>query len=168
MKSIKFKSLGYHGTDMVIESKDDIKFQYKLYQDHFLGCGFYLWRDSPHRAKSWTENQHKKNTNSVLEVELEANQDEILNFTSSKWSSEFEILKMFSEVCKTKNIHFGSFIDFLIYELGVDIKAIAMIDLKTKNHFVPIKSTQKTLFAYGDIQICVKNKDIIKNLKKVG
>ena len=48
MKNIKFKSLGYHGTDMVIESKDDIDFKYNLYQDHFLGCGFYLWRDSPH------------------------------------------------------------------------------------------------------------------------
>ncbi len=168
MKNIKFKSLGYHGTDMVMETKDDIKFQYKLYQDHFLGCGFYLWRDSPHRAKTWTKKQHTNNTNSVLEVEIEVNQNDILNFTSSKWSSEFEILKMFSEVCKARNIHFGSFIDFLIYELGVDIKAITMIDLKTKNHFIPIKSTQETLFAYGDIQICVKNKDIINYLRKVG
>ncbi|CAM3901288.1 hypothetical protein [Arcobacter cloacae] len=163
-----FKAIGYHGTNKEIKSKEDINFQYKQYQDHFLGCGFYLWRDSPYRAKNWTDNQHESNgLNSVLEIELQVNEDEILNFTSSKWSNELEVLKIFNEVCMKKGLHFGSFIDFLIYELDIDLKVISMMDLKAKNHFVPINSNAKTLFAYGDIQICVKSKDVIQEFKKV-
>lgn len=165
---VSFRAIGYHGTDRDIVAVDDIYFEYKQYQDHFLGAGLYLWRDSYQRALSWTDNQHKENElKNVIELEIKIKEDEILNFTSSKWGNEFEILKIFSEVCKSKKIHFGSFLDFLIYELGVEIKGITMIDLKTKNHFVPIKSKAKTLFAYGDIQICVKSKDIVENFRQM-
>lgn len=163
-----FKAIGYHGTDREISTVCDINFYHKQFQDHFLGRGFYLFRDSSKRALHWTNKQHDTNkSHSVVEVIIEVPEDEILNFSSSFWSLELEILELYIDVCRKYNIYFGSFIDFLIDELSIDIKAIAMIDLKTKNHFIPIKSISYSLFAYGDIQICVKNAEIIKNLKQL-
>jgi|GEM_PF-4833115 len=162
----KFLAIGYHGTDLDIKTKNDINFDHNQYKDHFLGRGLYLFRDSYKRAKGWTDNQHKGNS-TVLEVKLESDELEILNFTSSKWNYEMDILELFVELCKEHKIHFGTFLDFLIEQYELDIKAIAIIDLKTKNHFIPIRSEYKTLFAYGDIQICVKSQDIISELKVI-
>ena len=57
--------------------------------------------------------------------------------------------------------------DFLIDEMNVDIKAIAMIDLKTKNHLIPVSSEKYTLFAYGDVQICLKEKKPIMKFVEI-
>jgi len=98
----------------------------------------------------------------------------MLNFTSMNWNNELEILKLYLKYFKPKKIYFGEFIDFLIDELGVDIKLVTIMDLKnriTKIHIQdpdPKKEKTRTVFSYGDIQLCIKNKDIvIDELKRV-
>lgn len=163
-----FKAVGYHGTDRQISSVNDIDFYHKQFQDHFLGRGFYLFRDSSKRALNWSKKQHTSDERGrVLEVKIKVPENEILNFSSSSWTYELDIFELYVEICRKHKIFFGSFIDFLIDELSVDIKALIMIDLKTKNHFIPINSNSYSLFAYGDIQICVKNSNIIKKIKQL-
>lgn len=87
-----FKAIGYHGTDKVISEKKHINFNHNEFKDHFLGRGFYLFRDSPKRALHWTTNKHDGIMNNVIEVEIEIPENEVLNFSSSIWSHEIKIL----------------------------------------------------------------------------
>lgn len=132
-----------------------------------MGRGFYLFRDSFKRAKNWTDEQHSGENKKVIEVELDINSEDILNFTSTHWGYELDFIEFYLKVCRSKKIHLGSFIDFLIDEMNVDIKAIAMIDLKTKNHLIPVSSEKYTLFAYGDVQICLKEKKPIMKFVEI-
>ncbi len=139
MKMKNFKAIAYHGSDDInLKEIEDIDFDYKKHKDHFLGRGFYLFRDSFKRAKNWTDEQHSGENKKVIEVELDINSEDILNFTSTHWGYELDFIEFYLKVCRSKKIHLGSFIDFLIDEMNVDIKAIAMIDLKTKNHLIPV------------------------------
>ena len=91
----------------------------------------------------------------------------MLNFTSTNWGNELDVLELFLEICKKHNVHFGVFLDLLIDKFKVEIDAIAMIDLRNKSHFVPIVSEpHKTLFAFGDIQICIKTEKVIEEFTK--
>lgn len=161
-----FKAIGYHGTDdasVILASGIDYK---RPAGDVFLGRGFYLWRDSFERAFSW-----KGNKKDVLEVQCECLKDEMLNFTSTNWNSEKDIIRLYLKNFKPKQIYFGEFIDFLIDELKVDIKLVTIMDLKnkiTKLHIQdPFVNKNKTIFSHGDIQICIKDKGISKSIQKV-
>ena len=163
-----FKAIAYHGSDDInLKEIEDIDFDYKKHKDHFLGRGFYLFRDSFKRAKNWTDEQHSGENKKVIEVELDINSEDILNFTSTHWGYELDFIEFYLKVCRSKKIHLGSFIDFLIDEMNVDIKAIAMIDLKTNNHLIPVSSEKYTLFAYGDVQICLKEKKPIMKFVEI-
>ena len=157
-----FKAIGYHGTN-----DRDLKIDYILPQnDVFLGRGFYIWRDSYQRAKTW------KNSKCIYEVKLTCPKDEMLNFTSVGWNKELDIMKLYLKYFKPKNIYFGEFIDFLIDEMGVDIKLVTIMDLKnraTKIHIQdPKNESNKTIFSYGDIQMCIKEKSVlVKDIQKV-
>ncbi len=159
------KIIGYHGTNNLSLDFEGIDDNYGKFEDHFLGRGFYLFRDSKKRAYQWAKNRYK-NSVKVLEVEIEIEEEKILNFTSTNWEGEVEIIELFVEVCNNFNIFFGDFLDFLIDEIGIEIAAIMVIDLKTKNYFIPIQAERKlkTLFAFGDIQVCIKDKRIIKSV----
>lgn len=56
----------------------------------------------------------------------------MLNFTSTNYNKEIEIIRLYLKYFKPKNIYFGEFIDFLIDELNVDIKLVTIMDLKNK------------------------------------
>ena len=114
------------------------------------------------------DNRDKENINEkfIYKIIIEVDFNRMLNFTSTNWGNELDVLELFLEVCKKYNIHFGIFLDLLIDKFGVEIDAIAMIDLRDKSSFIPIISEHKTLFAFGDIQICIKGKDIIKEFDK--
>ncbi len=151
-----FIAVGYHGTDdasTILDKGIDYK---RPAGDVFLGRGFYLWRDSYQRAFHW-----KDRTQDVLRVEVCCKNDEILNFTSSNFNNEIEIIRIYLKYFKPKNIYFGEFIDFMIDELNIDIKLVTIMDLRnkiTKLHIQdPNYEKDKTIFSYGDIQICVKN-----------
>lgn len=122
-----FKAIGYHGTDdadVILTDGIDYK---RPAGDVFLGRGFYLWRDSYERAFSW-----RGNKKDVIQVECECLKDEMLNFTSTNWNSEKDIIRLYLKYFKPKQIYFGEFIDFLIDELEVDIKLVTIMDLKNK------------------------------------
>lgn len=155
-----YKAVGYHGTenaDIILKKGIDYK---RLAGDVFLGRGFYLWRDSYNRAFNWQERKQD-----VIRVEIKCSNDEILNFTSSNFNSEKEIIRIYLKYFKPKNIYFGEFIDFLIDELKIDIKLVTIMDLKdkiTKLHIQdPNIDKNKTIFSYGDIQICLKNNEAL-------
>ena len=165
---MKYYAIGYHGTtedgaDTILNSGIDFS---RREGDVFLGRGFYVWRDSCHVAKDW------KNSKAVLEVKIECPQDEMLNFTSRIWNNENDIIALYLEYFLPKNIYFGEFIDFLIAN-DIDIKLITVIDLKTKNKTIsipiqdPLNPKNKTIFSYGDIQLCIKHQDIVSNLREV-
>ena len=157
-----FKAIGYHGTD-----NETLEINFALPKnDVFLGRGFYIWRDSYERAKTW------KNSLYVYEVEVSCSKDEMLNFTSVNWNQELDIMKLYLKYFKPKKIYFGEFIDFLIDEMDVDIKLVTIMDLKnkpTKIHIQdPYKNKNKTIFSYGDIQICIKDNSVLaKDIQKV-
>ncbi len=162
---MKYFAIGYHGTSEIGANQilnNGIDFRRRS-DDVFLGRGFYVWRDSYNRAKVWNSSEK------VIEVKLECNQYEMLNFTSQNWNSELDILKLYLKYFKPKQIYFGEFIDFLIYELKVDIKLVTIMDLKnrmTKIHIQdPLNQRNKTIFSYGDIQLCIKHKDVISHIK---
>jgi len=164
---MNYYAVGYHGTteegaNQILSSGIDFS---RREGDVFLGRGFYIWRDSYTRAKIW--NSAEK----VIESKIECPQDEMLNFTSIKWNNELDIIRLYLKYFKPKEIYFGEFIDFLIDELDVDIKLITIMDLRnkaTKIHIQdPLIKKNKTIFSYGDIQLCIKHKDIISELKEV-
>ena len=166
---MNYYAVGYHGTteegaDIILDKSHGIDFS-RREGDVFLGRGFYVWRDSCHVAKNW------KNSKVIIEVKIECPQDEMLNFTSRIWNNELDIMKLYLKYFKPKEIYFGEFIDFLIDELGVDIKLITIMDLKnraTKIHIQdPLNHKNKTIFSYGDIQLCIKHKDIISEPREI-
>jgi len=161
-----FIAIGYHGSkDELLKEKID--FNYMQYEDHFLGRGFYIFRDSYNRAVEWADNRHKDSKdNHIYQVEIDTSFDKILNFTSTNWGYELDVLELFLEICKKYSIHFGVFLDILIDKFKIDIDAIVMIDLRDSSYFVPIVSEHKTLFAFGDIQICIKSQNIISGFEK--
>ena len=96
----------------------------------------------------------------------------MLNFTSTNWNSELAIMRLYLKYFKPKNIYFGEFLDFLIDTMGVDIKLIMMMDLKnqvTKLHIQdPYEHKNKTVFSYGDVQICLKDSSaLVGNIEGV-
>jgi hypothetical protein len=157
---MRYKAIGYHGTsidgkDTIFKKGIDLK---RRSDDVFLGCGFYLWRDSYTRAKTWRKSEV------VLEVELDVKQENILNFTTSEQNNEKKILEIYFKYFESKKIYFGEFIDFLI-DNEVNIHLVTILDL-TNKHIIfptqdPYKSTDKSVLAYGDIQICIKNEKAI-------
>ena len=164
---MNYYAIGYHGTteegaEIILDSGIDFS---RREGDVFLGRGFYVWRDSYKRAKIWNSAQK------VIESQIKCPQDEMLNFTSINWNNELDIIKLYLKYFKPKEIYFGEFIDFLIDELGVDIKLITIMDLKnraTKIHIQdPLNRKNKTIFSYGDIQLCIKHQDIVSNLREV-
>jgi len=160
---MNYYAIGYHGTCKVGANKilsNGIDFGRRS-DDVFLGCGFYVWRDSVERAKAWNSSE------SVIEIILECNHDEMLNFTSMNWNNERYIMKLYFDDFLPKKIYFGEFIDFLIAN-GVDIKLVSILDLKNRKTLLPIQdpifSTDKTIFSYGDIQICIKSQNVVKSI----
>ncbi len=110
MKMKNFKAIAYHGSDDInLKEIEDIDFDYKKHKDHFLGRGFYLFRDSFKRAKNWTDEQHSGENKKVIEVELDINSEDILNFTSTHWGYELDFIESYLKVCRSKKIHLGSF-----------------------------------------------------------
>jgi len=157
-----FIAIGYHGSD-----SQNLKVDYNLPKnDVFLGRGFYIWRDSHSRATAWKSSKY------VYKVELSCQKEQMLNFTSISWNKELDIMKLYLRYFKPKEIYFGEFIDFLIDEEGVDIKLIAIMDLKnqlTKIHIQdPKNKRNKTIFSYGDIQICIKDDSVLtKDIQRI-
>jgi len=162
---MKYKAIGYHGTsrdgaDTLLEKGIDFK---RRSDDVFLGRGFYLWRDSYTRAKTW----HKSEV--VLETEIDTKQENILNFTTSENDNEKMILKIYFEHFEPKNIYFGEYIDFLI-DNGVNIQMTTILDLTNKHILFPTQDpteiNDKTILAYGDIQICIKSSNCLTKESK--
>ncbi len=129
-----FNAVGYHGSNKnsinLFLSDGGINCSYNRGQDIFLGGGFYLWRDSWHRAYKWSA-RHVEDPNdcSVLGIEIECSNDKMLNFTSTYFSEdekELNFLKLYLKVIEklqeneNNGLYFGRFIDYLI-EYGVDI-----------------------------------------------
>lgn len=162
------KLIGYHGTDnKELENKDKIYINHNR-DDCFLGKGFYLFRDSFKRAEKWTyhKNYDKKY---VLEVMVDVNEENLLNFCST--ANDEIILKFFrlyEKFCEEFNVYLGTFIDFLLEIMEVDIQVVIAIDLreKSKHIFFPVEKDEidRTVFAIGDIQICIKDKKVIKEI----
>ena len=152
---IKFHAIGYHGSD-----NNNLQVNFNLPADDvFLGRGFYIWRDSIERATKW------KGSDVVYKAVIECQKDEMLNFTSTNWNDELAIMKLYLKYFKSKKIYFGEFLDFLIDSVGVDIKLIAIMDMKnreTKLHIQdPYNSGNKTIFSYGDVQLCLKDSSVL-------
>ena len=161
-----YKAIGYHGTNK--EAANDIKnnginVSFNT-DDKFLGQGFYLWRDSLKRARRWAAKPDNTSV-AVLAVEIESKHDEMLNFTSREWGNERELLDIFFRYFKKKNKSFGEFIDFLRKEENLKINVITILDLGRKPKLIPMP--KEINFAYGDIQICVKDMSVVKNIYEV-
>ena len=163
-----YYAVGYHGTtkegeNQILSNGIDVS---RRANDVFLGRGFYIWRDSYQRAKVWN-----RGSDGVLELNVKCSHDEMLNFTSINWNNELDIIKLYLKYFKPKEIYFGEFIDFLIDDLGVDIKLITIMDLRNKATKIHIQDPyihrNKTIFSYGDIQLCIKHQDIISELRAV-
>ncbi len=177
-----FKAVGYHGTneDSVNSFlENNIDCTYRRNQDIFLGGGFYLWRDSYYRAYNWSARHSDGNDNAVLEVNVKCNNEEMLNFTttsSGQDNKELKFLKLYLKVVEAlqesghNGLYFGRFIDYLI-DTGVDIKLVSVHDLTHDlKLFVlqdPSDGKNKTHFALGDIQMCIKDDTLIQNKQKV-
>ena len=68
-------------------------------------------------------------------------------------------------------MYFGRFIDYLIGKEDVDIDLVSVHDLthdlKIFGLEDPNDNKNKTYFALGDIQICIKNHEIIVNKYRI-
>jgi len=163
----KFFAIGYHGTDAkytpAILSGIDFA---KNKGDKFLGQGFYLWRDSYDRAYKWSQSTRNFEDIDILYVKVESKKEYVLNFTSQSWGKENMLLEMHKEHFSDKT--FGEFIDYLIYHKGLEINIIVIIDLTKNQTTFNIKDGEKeTNFAFGDIQICLKNDRPVVKIDKV-
>jgi len=179
-----FKAVGYHGTNKIMSNiflkNNGIDCTWKHGDDVFLGGGFYLWRDSYYRAYSWSDRHADESQNhAVVEVEIECLNDDMLNFTTTKSGNDNKELKFFKLYIKIIDalqndnligLHFGRFIDYMITE-GVDIKLVSVHDLSAQLKAFEIQDPDiqdnKTYFALGDIQMCVKCDSIIRNKREV-
>ena len=161
----KFKALGFHGTndeDRVkrINESNNIDYEIKNARfDVFLGKGFYIWRDSIERAYIWQKSK------TVFAVEVECEYENMLNFTTTSGKKELELIRIFLELNKEldNKLSFGEFLDY-IKEFGVKLDLVTIADLTPKPSIIEIK---KINFAIADIQICIKNSDIVKEVKKL-
>jgi hypothetical protein len=163
---MNYEAIGYHGTDKEGARRilnEGIDFQ-RRGEDVFLGRGFYVWRDSYARAKRW------KRSEEVIEVKISCKRDEMLNFTSRDWNDEKGILEIYFHYFKQRKVYLGEFIDLLI-DHNVDIKLVTIFDMtnkRTKIHIQdPYNKKDRTIFAYGDIQICLKSDEVIVDKRKV-
>jgi len=167
------KLIGYHGTNNKnLKNINNINIDYNR-GDCFLGKGFYLFRDSFKRAKKWT-NYRNYDEKYVLEVLVDVDEKNLLNFcTTADDEIILKFFRLYEKLCKEFNIYLGTFIDFLLEEMNIDIKVVMAIDLREKNKhiFFPIEKGEEnsTVFAIGDIQICIKDKNAIEkiNLKEI-
>lgn len=161
----KFIAIGYHGTDQIHTDKilDGIDFSLNK-GDKFLGQGFYLWRDSYDRALRWAKKTKSYAEIDVISILIECNKNDILNFTSTAWNNEEQLIEMY----KTHFSHFsfGEFLDYLLIDRQVMINAVIMIDLSHNIKIFNIKDgANETNFAHGDIQICLKNNHPVTKIK---
>ncbi len=178
---ILYKAVGYHGTtkDAVQNflEEDGIDCTYKMGKEPFLGGGFYLWRDSYKRALKWSENHAGDipEDQSVLEVDIECHSEEMLNFTSTVWNNEQVMIKAYLSAVDTLKeggvgvFYFGHFIDSFI-QCNTNIKLVTMHDLTNKLQMFNIKDPadiqKETNFAFGDIQLCVKDPSVMVDRKE--
>ena len=163
----KFFAIGYHGTseDFTPAILSGINFTLNK-GDKFLGQGFYLWRDSHDRAYKWSQKTKNFNKIDIILVEMECNKKNVLNFASQSWNNEEDLIQMYLNYFK--HLSFGEFLDYLIYDKGNNINIVVIIDLTKNITTFSIKDKRsETNFAFGDIQICLKNNKPIKNIEKV-
>jgi len=160
MKST-FEAVAYHGTDQqfVKNILSNINFAYNK-GDKFLGQGMYLWRDSYERACKWARKTKKFDELSIIAFKIKCPKENTLNFTSRTWNRESELIDIWRD--KFSYLTFGEFLDELIYNNGMSIYLIIIIDLtKEPKIFYIEDGDNKTNFAFGDIQICLKNNNPI-------
>ena len=161
----KFFAIAYHGTKKDCVEKILKEINFKLNQgDKFLGQGFYLWRDSYERAFLWkgTEGNIRKEEKAVIYAKIEEDKEKTLNFTSFNWNKEKDLLRIYNDYF-SKKIYFGEFIDMLI-ENDLEINLVLIADLRKTPNIIFV---DKFKFAYTDIQICLKNKNCIKELEEI-
>jgi len=163
----KFFAIGYHGTDARYTPSILSGIDFAINKgDKFLGQGFYLWRDSYNRAYKWSQSTRNFESIDILYVKVECKKEHVLNFTSQSWGKENMLLEMHKEHFSDKT--FGEFIDYLVYHKDLDINMIVIIDLTKNQTTFNIKDGEsETNFAFGDIQICLKNNRPILKIDKV-
>jgi len=136
-----------------------------------------LWRDSYKRALKWSKNHAGDDyeNQAVLEVNLECESEDMLNFTSTEWNNEQGVIKAYLGAIKALEssghiFYFGHFLDSLIAN-DTDIKLVTMHDLTDEMHILNVKAPEdmekETNFAFGDIQLCVKDASIIISKKEI-
>jgi len=152
-----FYAIGYHGTDKKYVQDILSKIDYSYNKgDKFLGQGLYLWRDSYTRAVVWAKDTKKFKDLSIIAFKIECEKENVLNFTSTSWNMEEELIGIWQEIFN--NLSFGEFLDEMIYNNDMSIDIIVIIDLtKTPNTFHIKDGKSETHFACGDVQICLKN-----------
>jgi hypothetical protein len=161
----KFFAIAYHGTKKNFVGKILKEIDFKRNQgDKFLGQGFYLWRDSYERAFLWkgVNGDIEREEKAVIYAKIEDDKKKTLNFTSFNWNKEKDLLRIYNDYF-SKNIYFGEFIDMLI-ENDLEINLVLIADLRKTPNIIPV---DKFNFAYTDIQICLKNKNCIKELREI-
>lgn len=159
-----FYAVGYHGTNKIYVDNIVDSTNFKLNSgDEFLGEGFFVWRDSYDRAYRWAKKRNDIEDISVIYVKIQGIKDNCLNFTSFNWNNESELIQIYLE--DFKNYSFGEYIDFLISN-EVEIDAVIIADLTDDYTIIPIKDGT-THFAQVDIQICLKNKEFIDDIKGI-
>lgn len=163
----KFFAIGYHGTDAQYTPRILSNIDFTINKgDKFLGQGFYLWRDSYDRAYEWSQATKSFQNIDILYVKVECKKEYVLNFTSQSWGNENMLLEMHKNYFSNKT--FGEFIDYLIYYEYLEINMIVIIDLTKNQTIFNIKDRKnETNFAFGDIQICLKNDKTIIEIDKV-
>lgn len=100
----------------------------------------------------------------------------MLNFTSTEWNNEQAVIKAYLGAIKTLKenglgvFYFGHFLDSFIQN-ETEIKLVTMHDLTDDIHIVNIQAPEdiekETNFAFGDIQLCVKDPSIIVSKREV-
>lgn len=100
----------------------------------------------------------------------------MLNFTSTEWNNEQGVIKAYLLAIETLKesgmgvFYFGHFLDSLIKN-KTEIKLVTMHDLTDTMNILNIKAPEdaekETNFAFGDIQLCLKDASVIVSKREV-
>ncbi len=162
-----FHAIGYHGTDnkYVENILNEIDYSFNK-GDKFLGQGMYLWRDSYDRAYKWASKTKECENVGVIAFQIKCNKENVLNFTSQSWNKEEELLTLWQQ--SFSSLSLGEFFDMMIYENSLKINLIVIMDLNKEPNIIRVEDKRSIAnFAFGDIQICLKNNTPIESKKEI-
>ncbi|MFZ3173000.1 MAG: hypothetical protein WA118_13605 [Carboxydocellales bacterium] len=166
--------IGHHGTDSAT-AKTIVQSNYFTFshgEDEWLGYGIYFFNRSPFYAQWWAKDYKKYDPYSIIEVEIKVHKDNILDLTLPEGLDVLE--KCYSKLAARKRsaksfastvINDKIVINY-IYNNVVKFDLAIGIFKHTSIKYTTLQTYRSRLEPY-QIQLCVRNLDSIKKIRKL-